>query len=105
MCAGMWRQRPEAFEIDGHMPVHDVFAAARVAWAEIVSHESDVTLVVSHKSVLRALVCVALGLGPESFRAIDIYNSGVTIFWVNTDSEAMLQSLNLTTHLAMTLRY
>ena len=91
--------------IDGHRPVHDVFAAAQDAWQDIISHPSDVTLVVSHKSVLRALVCVALGLGPESFRAIDIHNSGVSVFWVNKNTEAMLQSLNLTMHLGTPLKY
>ena len=82
-----------------------VFEAAQDAWQEIMLHDSDVTLVVTHKSVLRALVCVALGLGPGAFRAIDIHNSGVSMFWVNTEAEAMLQSLNLTTHLAMPLKY
>lgn len=104
-AAGMWRQRPAEFEIDGLRPVPAVFEAAHDAWQEIVQHESDVTLVVTHKSVLRALVCVALGLGPTAFRAVDIHNSGVSIFWVNTEAEAMLQNLNLTMHLSASLKY
>lgn len=103
--AGVWRSRPEDFVIDGRRPVHEVFAHAKEAWQDIIMHPSDVTLVVSHKSVLRALYCVAMGLGPAAFRALDIHNAGVSIFWVNTNAEAMLQNMNLTTHLAMPLRY
>ncbi len=35
---------------------------------------------VTHKSILRALLCVALNLPPVSFRAFDIHNAGVCTF-------------------------
>ena len=35
---------------------------------------------VTHKSILRALLCVALGLPPTSFRAFDIHNGGICNF-------------------------
>ena len=97
--AGSWRADPAHFEIDGRCPIHEVFQRAELAWQHIALDPSDVTLVVSHKSVLRALVCTALGLGPEAFRAVDVHNAGVTMFWVNRNGEAMLQSLNMTSHL------
>jgi broad specificity phosphatase PhoE len=34
-------------------------------------------LVITHKSLLRALLCTALGLPPRQFRAIDISNGAV----------------------------
>ena len=37
-------------------------------------------LLITHKSILRALLCVALRLGPASFRAIDAHNGSVSIF-------------------------
>ncbi|KAJ0443561.1 putative 2-carboxy-D-arabinitol-1-phosphatase [Helianthus annuus] len=56
-------------------------------------------LVVTHKSILRALICTALGLGPERFRAFDVNNGGITVFKFNVEGEAMLQSLNMTAHM------
>ena len=103
--ADMWRTQPEKFEIEGMWPVAAVFEAAKDAWASIIRHPSDVSLVVTHKSVLRALVCVAMGMGPAAFRAVDIHNSGVSVFWVNKNGEPMLQNLNLTTHLALSVKY
>lgn len=103
--AGTWRSQPELFEIEGRRPIPEVFGRALDAWQSIILHPSDVTLVVSHKSVLRAMICSALGLGPAAFRAIDVHNSGVTTFWINQTGEAMLQNMNLTTHLAMPLKY
>jgi broad specificity phosphatase PhoE len=103
--AGIWRSRPEDFVIDGRQPVHEVFAQAKEAWMDIILHPSDVTLVISHKSVLRAMFCVAMGLGPPAFRALEVHNAGVSIFWVNRNAEALLQNMNLTTHLAVPLRY
>ena len=37
-------------------------------------------LVVTHKSILRALLCTALGLPSTSFRAFDVNNGGVVTF-------------------------
>jgi serine/threonine-protein phosphatase PGAM5 len=102
---GAWRTSPEHFEINGRKPIHEVFDNAAFAWQEIIQHPSDVTLVVTHKSILRALICTAIGLGPESFRAVDIHNAGVSCFWVNKNSEAMLQHLNLASHLDYSLKY
>jgi broad specificity phosphatase PhoE len=34
-------------------------------------------LVVTHKSLLRAMLCTSLGLPPRQFRAIDISNAAV----------------------------
>lgn len=40
----------------------------------------------SHKSLSRAMLCIALGLGPEFFRCVDINNGGLTtIRWVKLD--------------------
>ncbi|XWS19594.1 hypothetical protein CRYUN_Cryun31cG0028900 [Craigia yunnanensis] len=55
-------------------------------------------LVVTHKSMLRALICTALGLAPERFRSIDVNNGGISTFNISKRGEAMLQSLNMTAH-------
>ena len=48
--------------------------------AEILEAEGTHHLVVTHKSILRALLCVALNLPSTSFRAFDIHNAGVCTF-------------------------
>lgn len=48
--------------------------------ADILEADGTQHLVVTHKSILRALLCVALNLPPVSFRAFDIHNAGVCTF-------------------------
>jgi serine/threonine-protein phosphatase PGAM5 len=38
-------------------------------------------------------------MGPERFRAVDVNNGGISVFYINTRGEPMLQSLNMTSHL------
>lgn len=42
--------------------------------------EGHCHLVVTHKSILRALLCTALGLPTLAFRAVDVHNGGVCVF-------------------------
>ncbi len=48
--------------------------------AEVLEAEGSCHLLVTHKSILRAHLCVALGLPPTSFRAFDINNGGICTF-------------------------
>lgn len=94
-----WREDPSNFCVNGVYPLRKLWETAREAWLEILFTPGENFLVVTHKSMLRALICTALGLGPERFRAIDINNGGLTIFSFNKQGEAMLQSLNMTAHM------
>lgn len=47
---------------------------------EILETKGTGHLVVTHKSILRAMLCTALGLPTSSFRAIDINNGGICVF-------------------------
>ncbi|XP_058095838.1 probable 2-carboxy-D-arabinitol-1-phosphatase isoform X3 [Magnolia sinica] len=76
-----WREDPVNFNVNGIYPVRKLWGTAREAWREILSTPGENFLVVTHKSILRALICTALGLGPES------------------RGEAMLQSMNMTAHM------
>lgn len=89
-----WREDPSNFEVNGVYPVRKLWGTAREAWREILSSpvisfhgwsclcflytfqidlfdkflsqfQGENLLVVTHKSILRALICTALGLGPE----------------------------------------
>ncbi|CAL8464228.1 g3763 [Coccomyxa elongata] len=94
-----WRQSPGDFGIGGRYPVKEVFGAAAATWQDVLEAPGRQHLVVTHKSILRALICVSLGLPPTSFRAFDINNGGICTFRVNTKGEAMLANLNQTAHL------
>ncbi|GAV88558.1 His_Phos_1 domain-containing protein [Cephalotus follicularis] len=94
-----WREDPANFYVNGVYPVRKLWGTAREAWREILLTPGETFLVVTHKSILRALLCTALGLGPERFRAIDVNNGGISVFNFNKKGEAMLQSLNMTAHM------
>lgn len=94
-----WREDPCNFCVNGIYPVLKLWETANLAWKEILFTPGENFLVVTHKSMLRALICTALGLGPERFRAIDVNNGGISVFNFNKRGEAMLQSLNMTAHM------
>ncbi|KAH7292046.1 hypothetical protein KP509_29G049100 [Ceratopteris richardii] len=94
-----WREDPANFCIEGVYPVVDLWDRAVQAWREILSAEGQRILVVTHKSILRAMVCTALGMGPKRFRAVDINNGGICSFKINEKGEPLLYGLNMTAHL------
>ncbi|XP_062233085.1 probable 2-carboxy-D-arabinitol-1-phosphatase [Phragmites australis] len=94
-----WREDPANFHVNGIYPIRELWGTSRQAWEEILLTPGENFLVVTHKSILRALICTALGLPPERFRAIDVNNGGMCVFTVNKGGEAMLQALNLTAHM------
>ncbi|KAF3328812.1 putative phosphatase C1620.13-like protein [Carex littledalei] len=94
-----WREDPSNFHVNGIYPIRELWGTAREAWKEILLTPGESFLVVTHKSILRALICTALGLGPERFRAIDVNNGGICVFTFNKRGEAMLQALNMTAHM------
>ncbi|TKY71696.1 2-carboxy-D-arabinitol-1-phosphatase protein [Spatholobus suberectus] len=95
----IWREDPANFHMNGRYPVRDLWIAARDCWKEMLLSPGESFLVVTHKSILRALTCTALGLGPERFRSIDINNGGICVFNFNIRGEAMLEALNMTAHM------
>ncbi|MQL98140.1 hypothetical protein Taro_030840 [Colocasia esculenta] len=95
-----WREDPSNFHVDGVYPIRRLWGTARLAWKEILSAQGENFLVITHKSILRALICTALGLSPERFRAIDVNNGGICVFTFNKRGEAMLQSMNMTAHMS-----
>ncbi|XP_059291770.1 probable 2-carboxy-D-arabinitol-1-phosphatase [Lycium ferocissimum] len=94
-----WREDPSNFCVDGVYPLEEIWGTAHEAWKEILLTPGEHFLVVTHKSILRALICTALGLGPERFRSVDINNGGLCVFKFNKEGEAMLHSLNMTAHM------
>ncbi|KZV51964.1 phosphoglycerate mutase 2-like [Dorcoceras hygrometricum] len=83
-----WREDPSNFCVNGTYPIRQLWQKAQEAWLEILLTPGESFLVVTHKSILRALICTALGLGPERFRAIDVNNGGLCVFSFNIYGEA-----------------
>ncbi|KAG8052487.1 hypothetical protein GUJ93_ZPchr0001g30989 [Zizania palustris] len=94
-----WREDPANFHVNGIYPIRKLWGTSREAWKEILLTPGENLLVVTHKSILRALICTALGLPPERFRSIDVNNGGMCVFTVNKRGEAILQALNMTAHM------
>ncbi|KAK9150113.1 hypothetical protein Syun_008422 [Stephania yunnanensis] len=94
-----WREDPARFTVNGIYPIRNLWLTAKEAWREILSAPGENILVVTHKSILRALICTALGLAPERFRSVDINNGGISVIVFNKQGEAMLRSLNMTAHM------
>ncbi|GJP41630.1 hypothetical protein CLOM_g1275 [Closterium sp. NIES-68] len=94
-----WREDPANFCVDGVYPVHQLWDQARDTWRELLESPGSQVLVVTHKSLLRALLCTALGMGPDKFRAMDVNNGGMCVVMVNSRGEPMVESLNVTAHL------
>jgi hypothetical protein len=51
--------------------------AAVATHADMLSYPGSTHLVVTHKSLLRSMLCTAMGLPPRQFRAIDLANGAV----------------------------
>lgn len=58
--------------------IADIYSLVWIA--AMLMAEGSMHLVVTHKSIARALLCVALGILPEGFRATDVHNGGICIF-------------------------
>ncbi|GJN38248.1 hypothetical protein PR202_gb27273 [Eleusine coracana subsp. coracana] len=60
-----WREDSANFHVNGIYPLKELWGTAKQAWEEILLTQGENFLVVTHKSILRALICTALGLPPE----------------------------------------
>ena len=70
------------------------------ATAEILREPGESHLVVTHKSMTRALMGVALGLPPTGFRFLQIGNGSVSVWRINKQAKPILVTLNLTAHIS-----
>ncbi|RSD19705.1 histidine phosphatase family protein [Amycolatopsis eburnea] len=75
----LWRTAPHQVELAGQEPLSEVQARAVDAINALADQALDSPCAVyTHDAVIRLLVLKALGLGPESYRALKIVNCGVS---------------------------
>jgi phosphoserine phosphatase len=87
-------------------PVVSLYAQAKRFWQFLFSQHPDGTLLlVGHSGINRALIGTALGLGPESYLALQQSNCGISVlnFPDGPTGAAQLESLNQTGHLGQAL--
>eukprot|EP00878_Enallax_costatus_P007368 GHUV01007717.1.p1 GENE.GHUV01007717.1~~GHUV01007717.1.p1 ORF type:complete len:340 (+),score=19.49 GHUV01007717.1:20-1039(+) len=66
----MWQKQAEAFTIDQHAPVRELWYRASLAWQEMLAAPERCALVVAHNAVNQALIGSALGLTARYFRRL-----------------------------------
>jgi probable phosphoglycerate mutase len=98
-----YRQDPAHFEMQGKLPVAELWVEAQAAWQEILAQPGACVLVVAHNAINQALVATALGLGPAAYRRFIQSNGGITVLNFNDQGQVQLESLNQTAHLGLPL--
>jgi phosphoserine phosphatase len=101
-----WHHHPETFELDGRLPVIELWQQAQVAWEAIFAHAQELPeragrktlLVVAHNAINQALLCTALGLPPSAFRRFQQDNAGISVLSFPEQGPVVLESMNQTAH-------
>ena len=73
-----WKASPATFEIDGHVPVRELWYRASLVWQDVCQPEHSDVLVVAHNATNQAMICTALGLSPTMFRRITQSNASLS---------------------------
>ena len=97
--AALWKSAPHGLRFPGGESLQDVAARAIDALGVIVqTHARDVVAIVSHDSVIRVLLCHALGLPLSAYWNFDPRPCGVSVVACD-DERFTLRSFNETRHL------
>jgi probable phosphoglycerate mutase len=103
-----WQSQPHLLKMavpdssEPFFPVRTLYEQSQRVWQQILPHHTDQTiLLIAHSGINRALLCTALGLGPESYLVLQQANCGISVlnFPQGWGFPAQLESMNLTSHL------
>ncbi len=99
-----WQANPETVQMPEGENLQQVWDRVAVTWQEIVKSvpAGETALVVAHDAVNKAILCLLFGLGPEKFWVFKQGNGAVSVidYPQGADQPPVLQSMNITTHLA-----
>jgi phosphoserine phosphatase len=98
-----WHHAPERFELDGRLPVVELWQQAQEAWDAILPQAQEqagrkTLLVVAHNAINQALLCTALGIPPHGFRRFQQDNAGISVLSFPEHGPVVLESMNQTAH-------
>jgi phosphoserine phosphatase len=99
-----WQAHPETVQMPEGENLQQVWDRVAVTWQEIVESvpAGETALVVAHDAVNKAILCLLFGLGPDKFWTFKQGNGAVSVidYPRGADQPPVLQSMNITTHLA-----
>ena len=102
-----WRTQPETVQMPAGENLQQVWERAIAAWQDMVTQRQlsggktqPVGLVVAHDATNKVILCHVVGAGPEKFWCFKQGNGAVSVIDYATDGRAILQAMNITTHLA-----
>lgn len=98
-----WHHAPESFELDGRLPVVELWQQAQEAWEAILPQAQEragrkTLLIVAHNAINQALLCTALGIPPHGFRRFQQDNAGISVLSFPEHGPVVLESMNQTAH-------
>ncbi len=98
-----WHHTPESFELDGRLPVVELWQQAQEAWETILPQAQEqigrkTLLIVAHNAINQALLCTALGIPPHGFRRFQQDNAGISVLSFPEHGPVVLESMNQTAH-------
>ena len=76
----LWADHPEKTRLPGGETLDDVSRRAERVVSEAVADHSGVVVLVTHRVVIKVLVCALLGLGNRSFWNVMVDTCGLTTF-------------------------
>jgi probable phosphoglycerate mutase len=100
-----WQSTPETVQMPEGENIQGVWDRAAIAWDELVAKYSQtpnqVGIVVAHDAINKVVLCRLMGLQPKDIWAVKQGNCAVTVidYLKGADSEAVIQALNITSHL------
>ena len=102
-----WKDKPETVQMPEGENLQEVWDRAIAAWQKIVANYSNggaprTGIVVAHDAINKVLICSLLGLKPDNFWNIKQGNGAVTVidYPESAEGKAVLQAINITTHLS-----
>ncbi|MEO0536923.1 MAG: histidine phosphatase family protein [Cyanobacteria bacterium P01_A01_bin.123] len=114
-----WRQQPEAFCMqlpkdqdsgdggtEAFYPMRELYQRAQEFWQTLLpNHPGQTILVVAHSAINRALISVALDIGPEKHNQLDQANCCISVlnFSGTLGDKVQIESMNLTSHMGQPL--
>lgn len=101
-----WRLTPTEVQMPEGENLQQVWDRAVAAWDAMVANylaqpsaQQRVGLVVAHDAINKALLCYLSGVGPDKFWCFKQGNGAVSVIDYNADGNAIVQAMNITTHL------
>jgi phosphoserine phosphatase len=99
-----WRVQPETVQMPEGENLQQVWDRAIAAWDKLVhqarENNTHTGLVVAHDAINKVILCHVAGAGIEKFWSFKQGNGAVSIIDYPAEGAPILQSMNITTHLA-----